>query len=149
MSANLPSPSICKPAPPCCCTRCCGLRSERWHVSDETSRLNKQDGPFNQGQLRMINPMGSTMEADMADLLRSAAPLDRRLVVLGSAGALAAGLLPALAGAKVPVPYDWSASPPVDARSEFMDWMSKNRGEDPSFLSRRWDRFKQVLAHQD
>ncbi len=97
----------------------------------------------------MINPMGSTMEADMAHLLRSAAPLNRRQVVLGSAGALAAGLLPAPAGAKVPVPYDWSASPPVDARSEFMDWMSKNRGEDPSFLGKRWDRFKQVLAHQD
>ena len=27
--------------------------------------------------------------------------------------------------------------------------MIKNRGEDPGFLGKRWDRFKQVIAHKD
>jgi protein-L-isoaspartate(D-aspartate) O-methyltransferase len=67
----------------------------------------------------------------------------------GAAGALAAGLPPSSAGASVPVPYDWNASPPVDQRADYIAWMTKNRGEDPGFLGKRWDRFKQLLAARD
>jgi protein-L-isoaspartate(D-aspartate) O-methyltransferase len=55
----------------------------------------------------------------------------------------------ASAGASVPVPYDWNASPPVDQRADYIAWMTKNRGEDPGFLGKRWDRFKQLLAARD
>jgi protein-L-isoaspartate(D-aspartate) O-methyltransferase len=89
------------------------------------------------------------MEPDLADLIRSAAPFSRRHFVTGAAGALAAGLLPSSAGANVPVPYDWNASPPVDQRADYIAWMTKNRGEDPNFLGKRWDRFKQLLASRD
>ena len=69
--------------------------------------------------------------------------------MLGTGGALAAGFLPASARANVPVPYDWNAAPPMDPKSDFIAWMIKNRGEDPGFLGKRWDRFKQVIAHKD
>jgi protein-L-isoaspartate(D-aspartate) O-methyltransferase len=85
----------------------------------------------------------------LADLIRTAAPLSRRHFVTGAAGTLAAGLLPSSAGASVPVPYDWNASPPVDQRAEYIAWMVKNRGEDPNFLGKRWDRFKQLVASRD
>ncbi len=85
----------------------------------------------------------------MTDVIKGAAPLSRRQFVTGAAGAVAAGLLPSSAGASVPVPYDWNASPPVDQRADYIAWMTKNRGEDPNFLGKRWDRFKQLLAARD
>jgi protein-L-isoaspartate(D-aspartate) O-methyltransferase len=73
----------------------------------------------------------------------------RRCLLLGFASALATGLHPALAAAKVPVPYDRSATPPMDSRVGFIDWMQKNRGEDSRLLGQRWDRFQMLLTHQD
>ena len=75
--------------------------------------------------------------------------MNRRDFLLGSAGALAAGLVPAVAGANVPVPYDWNASPPTDDRAAYIAWMVKNRGEDPGFLGQHFDRFQQLIAHHD
>jgi protein-L-isoaspartate(D-aspartate) O-methyltransferase len=89
------------------------------------------------------------MEPDLTDWSRSAAPLGRRHFMTGAASAVAAGLLPASASANVPVPYDWNASPPVDQRADYIAWMTKNRGEEPNFLGKRWDRFKQLLAARD
>ena len=34
-------------------------------------------------------------------------------------------------------------------KADFIEWMVRNRGEDPSFLGQRWDRFRQVLASRD
>ena len=67
----------------------------------------------------------------------------------GSAVAVAAALVGSPSGANVPVPYDWNAAPPMDARKSFIDWMIRNRGEDPGFLGKRWDRFQQLLAQRD
>src|SRR5438270_4645914 len=53
------------------------------------------------------------------------------------------------AGANVPVPYDWAASPPMGDRAAYIDWMVKNRGEDPQFLGQRYDRFLQLISHHD
>ena len=85
----------------------------------------------------------------MTDVIKGAAPLSRRQFVTGAASAVAAGLLPSSARASVPVPYDWNAAPPVDQRADYIAWMTKNRGEDPGFLGKRWDRFKQLLAARD
>ena len=74
---------------------------------------------------------------------------DRRWLLMGSATVLAAPLLQAPALANVPVPYDWSASPPIDPRADFIAWMTRNRGEDPEFLGQRWDRFQQLIAQRD
>ncbi len=73
--------------------------------------------------------------------------MDRREFVVGVAlqAALAAG--PALAD--VPIPYDWSASPPRGSRDAFVEWMVKNRGEDPRFLGERFDRFRELIARHD
>src|SRR5262245_4125886 len=73
----------------------------------------------------------------------------RRQVVLGGVGALAASLCPIPALARVPAPYDWNASPPTEPRAAFIDWMMQNRGEDATFLGKRWDRFRQLLASRD
>jgi protein-L-isoaspartate(D-aspartate) O-methyltransferase len=88
-------------------------------------------------------------ESDASRPITGAALLSRRHVVCGAAAALAGGLLPAWAAAKVPVPYDWNASPPTERRADFIDWMVANRGEDPGFLGKRWDRLKQLIAQKD
>ena len=47
------------------------------------------------------------------------------------------------------MPYDWTASPPMDDRARFIDWMVTHRGEDPGFLGQRYDRFLQLIANKD
>ena len=66
----------------------------------------------------------------------------------GAAG-LGATLVAGRAFANVPVAYDWKADPPKDSRAAFIDWMVKNRGEDPNFLGQRWDRYQQLVSHHD
>lgn len=76
--------------------------------------------------------------------------MNRRRLLIGSAGLLAGmslGLPPARA--KVPKPYDWSASPPTDDRDAYIKWMVENRGEDPKFLGDHFDRYKVLLEHKD
>ena len=51
--------------------------------------------------------------------------------------------------ANVPTPYNWSTSPPRQSREAFVEWMVKNRGEDPRFLGQRFDRLQQLIGHQD
>jgi len=72
----------------------------------------------------------------------------RDLIFGGGAMALAVGIAPAVR-AGVPGPYDWTATPPMNDRGAFIDWMVKNRGEDPTFLGERFDRFEQLIAHHD
>jgi protein-L-isoaspartate(D-aspartate) O-methyltransferase len=91
----------------------------------------------------MPNPRGRV------GAMNSAVLPSRRRFIFGAAGAVAAGFLPAPAQANVPVPYDWNASPPADGRLSFVDWMTKQRGENPGFLGQRWDRFQQLLARHD
>src|SRR4029077_381258 len=43
----------------------------------------------------------------------------------------------------------WSASPPRQSRDAFVEWMVKNRGEDPHFLGERFDRFHELIARHD
>ncbi len=74
--------------------------------------------------------------------------MDRREFLIGAAGA-ASAMATGSAFADVPVPYDWDASPPRQSREAFVEWMVKNRGEDPRFLGQRFDRFQQLLAHHD
>lgn len=74
--------------------------------------------------------------------------MQRRAVVAGLA-ASAALCLPAMAEGSVPVAYDWNATPPTGDRQAFIDWMVKNRGEDPRYLGERFDRFLQLISHHD
>ena len=73
----------------------------------------------------------------------------RRSFLLSSGATLAATAIPSLARANVPVPYDWAATPPVDTRQNFIDWMVKTRGEDPKFLGERYDRYQWMLSVND
>jgi protein-L-isoaspartate(D-aspartate) O-methyltransferase len=75
--------------------------------------------------------------------------MDRRKLLIGAAQITGAALGPRPARANVPAPYDWSASPPRQSREAFVEWMVKNRGEDPRFLAQRFDRFEQLLSHRD
>ena len=61
---------------------------------------------------------------------------------------MAAAWAPA-ADANVPSPYDWNVGPPMGDRQAFVDWMVKNRGEDPKFLGLRFDRFRHMVANKD
>ncbi len=69
----------------------------------------------------------------------------RRFLIAGAACALT----PLAARANVPVAYDWSASPPLTSRKDFIEWMVKNRGEDPKFLGERYDRYLKLIAAKD
>jgi len=75
--------------------------------------------------------------------------MNRRNFLLGSAGLMAGGLVPSVSPANVPAPLAPGAAPPMDNREAFVAWMQKNRGEDAGFLGQRFDRFLQLIAHQD
>ncbi len=70
----------------------------------------------------------------------------RREFLLGAAASFAAAL-PARAEPSKPFSPDlW---PPIGNCSEFVAWMAANRGEDPVYLGRRYDRYKVLLSFND
>lgn len=73
----------------------------------------------------------------------------RQLLAAALATASVAALGIPAAIAKVPTPYDPSAMPPMGDRQNFIDWMVKNRGEDPKFLGERFDRFVLMVRNGD
>jgi protein-L-isoaspartate(D-aspartate) O-methyltransferase len=75
--------------------------------------------------------------------------MHRRSFLLSSGAAVAAAGIPSLARADVPAPYDWTVTPPVDTRQNFIDWMVRTRGEDPKFLGERYDRYQWMLSVND
>ena len=75
--------------------------------------------------------------------------LSRRPFLLGAGAALASGMFSLPAMADVPIAYDWNAMPPTDRRVDFIEWMQKQRGENPKYLGQRWDRFQALLGHHD
>src|SRR5260370_41008111 len=75
--------------------------------------------------------------------------LQRRQFMALVSGAVGGSLLPSCGRANVPVPYSWQEAPPTESREAFIAWMRANRGEDPTFLGQRWDRYKALLAHND
>jgi protein-L-isoaspartate(D-aspartate) O-methyltransferase len=75
--------------------------------------------------------------------------MQRRDFIALTAAAAAVSLVPGVALADVPVPFDPSLAPPMDDRQKFIDWMVKNRGEDPKFLGLRFDRFQHMVANKD
>ncbi len=70
----------------------------------------------------------------------------RRDFLLAAAGGLATALP---ASAAVRQPFRPDLSPPMGRRADFVDWMAANRGEDPTFLGERFDRYLQLLAFHD
>jgi len=70
----------------------------------------------------------------------------RREFLLGLAASVAS-VSPAYAGA--PKPFEPDMWPPMGNRTEFVAWMAANRGEDPTYLGRRYDRYKVLLSFND
>src|SRR4051812_29200552 len=75
--------------------------------------------------------------------------MDRRSFGKGAVAALGCALLPRQALADVPATYDPSQTPPMDKRQDFIDWMVKNRGENPKYLGERFDRFRVLVDNRD
>ncbi len=75
--------------------------------------------------------------------------MDRRRFLVGMAEATGAAFAARTALAGVPTPYDWNASPPRSSDEAFVEWMIRNRGEDPRFLAERYGRYEQLVAHHD
>ena len=68
----------------------------------------------------------------------------RREFLIGAAAGLAA--FPSLAA----TPFRGDMWPPLNGKAAFVEWMLKNRGgEDPKYLERRFDRYREVLAFND
>ena len=72
----------------------------------------------------------------------------RRDFLIGATAGLAA-VIPAPAYADVPRPFEYNLWPPLTKRGDFVAWMAANRGEDPIYLGRRFDRYLEVLAFND
>jgi protein-L-isoaspartate(D-aspartate) O-methyltransferase len=70
----------------------------------------------------------------------------RREFLVGAAASIASAL-PALADP--PKPFGQDMWPPIGNRAEFVAWMEVNRGEDPTQLGRRYDRYKVLLSFND
>jgi protein-L-isoaspartate(D-aspartate) O-methyltransferase len=75
--------------------------------------------------------------------------MQRRSFLTLSAAAAASAVLPFRARAAVPKPYSWDVSPPMDNAAAFIKWMQENRGESPSFLRARFDRFLNMVGDRD
>jgi protein-L-isoaspartate(D-aspartate) O-methyltransferase len=76
--------------------------------------------------------------------------LDRRGFLLYSAGVLVASATSlCTAWAKVPDPYRWDETPPLNDREAFVKWMVEHRGEDPVFLAQRFDRYQVLVRNRD
>lgn len=75
--------------------------------------------------------------------------MKRRDFLSLSVSAAAASVFAVPAQAKVPAAYDWTAMPPLDDKQAFIDWMVKNRGEDPKYLGERYDRFLVMVKNKD
>jgi protein-L-isoaspartate(D-aspartate) O-methyltransferase len=75
--------------------------------------------------------------------------MNRRDLLLGAAAAAAGLAFGAPASANVAAPFDWSLWPPMTGRDAFVAWMREKRGEDAGFLGQRWDRYLQLIAHND
>src|SRR5580693_7093329 len=70
----------------------------------------------------------------------------RREFLLGAAAGAAAAF-PALADPQQAFRSDlW---PPLNDKAQFVAWMAANRGENPTYLGRRFDRYREVLAFND
>ena len=67
----------------------------------------------------------------------------RRDFLIGAAAGVAAAFP---AWADPPKPFRSDLWPPLTNRAEFVAWGVANRGEDATFLGRRFDRYKEVLA---
>jgi len=52
-------------------------------------------------------------------------------------------------GANVPAPYSWDLQPPTTNREAFIKWAVENRGEHPSILAARWERYVFLRANND
>ena len=77
--------------------------------------------------------------------------LKRRTFVSGTAALAAASVAPSVlspAFAATIKPYSWDLNPPTDTRENFIAW-GKGRGEDPTFLGQRWDRYQAMLRNKD
>ena len=70
----------------------------------------------------------------------------RRDFLIGAAAGLAAALP---ARAEAPKPFGPNLWPPMAQRAAFIEWMAANRGEDASFLGRRFDRYQELLSFYD
>ena len=73
----------------------------------------------------------------------------RRHFLAGVAGLAGATLVPPLAMAKVPTPFNFDLAPPMDSEEKFIAWGVSQRGEDPKFLAERFARFGAMSRNED
>lgn len=81
--------------------------------------------------------------------------MQRRQFLAGPAGLLAGALATrwAMAAAepspKVPTPFTYDLTPPMDSREKFINWGVAERGEEPEYLGERFDRFDVLVRNED
>ena len=80
--------------------------------------------------------------------------MDRRTFTasLVASAALSGVMRPAFADdvvGKVPTPYSVDIVPPMDSEEKFVAWAVKNRGEDPTYLKERFERFRHIVGNRD
>ncbi len=73
--------------------------------------------------------------------------MNRRELLISAAGGLACFSPPPAFANEAFGPG--GAAPPMGAKDAFVGWMAKTRGEDSGYLGQRWDRYLQLIAHND
>src|SRR5262249_8889706 len=92
---------------------------------------------------------------------RPASFLARRDFLVGASALAAGAMLPSAAHAELTLeqfnignnrpktPYSFDLTPPRDNKDNYIKWMVENRGEDPKYLSARWDRYVYCKSNND
>lgn len=75
--------------------------------------------------------------------------MQRRTFLALAGGASVASVLPSLAWASVPKPYSFDLTPPNASGEAFLKWAVEMRGENPTYLRMRWERYANMVAHRD
>ena len=75
--------------------------------------------------------------------------MNRRELLLVGAALIGGAALGRPAAAAIARAFDQDLWPPMDGRDAYVAWMRDNRGEDANFLGQRWDRYLQLVSHND
>ena len=73
----------------------------------------------------------------------------RFLELAGGAGLGSLCPLFGAARASVPKPYSFDLTPPTTNAEAFIKWAVETRGENPTYLRMRWERFANMVGHRD
>ncbi len=75
--------------------------------------------------------------------------MNRRHAILAPAAFAATAAIPFASARAAIAPYNYEAAPPADSAQTYIDWMVKQRGENPKLLAERYQRYQSLVTNKD